>query len=207
MPEGHEQVVFRRGDAGGTAAERGWSEGDLAARLEPLRTSLRKARNEREYPLLDDKIITSWNGMMIAACAEAAAAFDDSRYRLRAEKAARFLLERMRSKSGELKRVYRNGTARQRAFLEDYAFLAEGLLALHRTTGEEQWLVEARRICDEMIVRFRDPEGGRLLLFRGRGRPDRPQHHRHRLGAAGAERRGGDQSSAGGAGNRGLFLQ
>ena len=160
MPEGHEQVVFRRGDAGGTAAEKGWSEGDLAARLEPLRASLRKARNEREYPLLDDKIITSWNGMMIVACAEAAAAFDDSRYRLRAEKAARFLLGRMRSKSGELKRVYRNETARQRAFLEDYAFLAEGLLALHRATGEEQWLVEARGICDEMIVRFRDPEGG-----------------------------------------------
>ena len=160
MPEGHEQVVFRRGAAGRIAAERGWSEADLAARLEPLRASLRKARNEREYPLLDDKIITSWNGMMIVACAEAAAAFDDSRYRLRAEKAARFLLGRMRSKSGELKRVYRNGTARQRAFLEDYAFLAEGLLALHRATGEEQWLVEARGICDEMIVRFRDPEGG-----------------------------------------------
>ena len=167
MPEGHEQVVFRRGAAGRIAAERGWSEADLAARAEPLRTSLRKARNEREYPLLDDKIITSWNGMMIAACAEAAAAFDDSRYRLRAEKAARFLLERMRSKSGELKRVYRNETAKQRAFLEDYAFLAEGLLALHRATGEEQWLVEAGRICDQMIVRFRDPEGGGLFFSEG----------------------------------------
>ena len=167
MPEGHEKVVFRRGDASRIAAERGWSEGDLSARLEPLRASLRKARNERENPLLDDKIITSWNGMMIAACAEAAAAFDDSRYRLRAEKAARFLLERMRSKSGELKRVYRNETAKQRAFLDDYAFLAEGLLALHRAAGEEQWLAEARRICDEMILRFRDPEGGGFFFSEG----------------------------------------
>ena len=167
MPEGDEEVVFRRRDAGRMAAERGWSEADLAARLEPLRTSLRQARDEREYPLLDDKIITSWNGMMIAACAEAAAAFDDSRYRLRAEKAARFLLERMRSKSGELRRVYRSETAKQRAFLEDYAFLAEGLLALHRATGKEQWLVEARRICDEMIGRFRDPEGGGFFFSEG----------------------------------------
>ncbi len=167
MPEGGESVVFRRNDAGRTAAERGWSEARLAARADPLRTSLGKARNEREYPLLDDKIIASWNGMMIAAYAEAAAVFDDPGYGLRAGKAARFVLERMRSKSGELKRVYRNEAAKQRAFLEDYAFLAEGLLALHIATGEERWLVEARGICDEMIGRFRDPDNGGFFFSEG----------------------------------------
>ena len=167
MPEGGEGVVFRRNDAGRNARERGWPEAELAARADPLRTSLRQARNEREYPLLDDKIIASWNGMMIAAFAEAGAAFDDPGYRLRAGKAARFVLERMRSKSGELKRVYRNEAAKQRAFLEDYAFLAEGLLALHLATGEEQWLVEARGICDEMIGRFRDPDSGGFFFSEG----------------------------------------
>ena len=167
MPEGGEGVVFRRNDAGRNARERGWPEAELAARADPLRTSLRQARNEREYPLLDDKIIASWNGMMIAAYAEAAAAFNDPGYGLRAGKAARFVLERMRSKSGELKRVYRNESAKQRAFLEDYAFLAEGLLALHLATGEERWLVEARGICDEMIGRFRDPDSGGFFFSEG----------------------------------------
>ena len=180
MPEGEGGVVFRHGDFDRVAEERNMTRTVLDQRVEELRALLRSARDERTYPLLDDKILTSWNGMMIAAYAEAAAVFDNDDYRRTAERAARFIADRLISSSGAIRRVYRNDVAKQRGFLDDYAYYAQGLMALHEATGDDAWLTQARQVSDEMIARFWDPasagfhysEGGSDLIARSKNGAD-----------------------------------
>ncbi len=128
--------------------------------LEPAFEKLRRARETRPFPLVDDKVLADWNGMTIAAMAKAGTAFREPRYRDAAERGARFLLDELRSDEGALLHVWRDGKARVEAFLDDYAFVARGLLVLHRETGEEKWLLEAERLVEEMEGRLRDPRGG-----------------------------------------------
>jgi hypothetical protein len=109
---------------------------------------------------VDDKILADWNGMMIAAMAKAGSAFHEPRYERAAKTAAAFLLDELRSPEGSLLHVWREGRARVEPFLDDYAFVARGLLVLHRESGDERWLAEAGRIMDEMEKRLRDPRGG-----------------------------------------------
>jgi uncharacterized protein YyaL (SSP411 family) len=98
--------------------------------------------------------------MMIAAMAKAASAFREPRYERAAKKAAAFLLDELRSEGGALLHVWRDGKARVPAFLDDYAFVARGLLVLHRESGERRWLDEAERLAEEMEKELRDPRGG-----------------------------------------------
>jgi len=142
-------------------AERGsMSREVLLSRLEPALQKLRAARAERQFPLVDDKVLTDWNGMAIAAMAEAGNALAEPRYRQAAEKAASFVLDELWSPKGPLLHVWREGHARLGAFLDDYAFLMRGLLVLHRTTGDAKWLEATERLADEMETRLRDPKGG-----------------------------------------------
>ncbi len=92
--------------------------------------------------------------------AKAGSAFAEPRYRDAAPKAAAFLLSELRSETGTLLHVWRNGKARVPAFLDDYAFVARALLVLHRESGERRWLEEAERLVDEMEKELRDPRGG-----------------------------------------------
>jgi uncharacterized protein YyaL (SSP411 family) len=132
----------------------------LRARLEPSLEKLRRAREERELPLIDDKVLADWNGMMIAAMAKAGSAFEEPRYLEAAARAASFLLDELRGETGKLLHVWRNGKARVPAFLEDYAFVSRGLITLHRESGEKRWLEAAERLVEEMEKELRDPEGG-----------------------------------------------
>ena len=95
--------------------------------------------------------------MMIAAYAEAYAAFGKESYRRAAESAARFVLERLGTPSGGLQRVYRNGVVKYAGYLEDYAHFAEGSIALYRATADRTWLDAAERIVDAMVERFWGP--------------------------------------------------
>src|SRR6476469_7556069 len=97
----------------------------------PPRSKLLAVRDRRPAPLRDDKVLTSWNGLMIAAYADGYRVLKDARYRQAAEKAADFLLATLRAPDGRLLRTYRAGRAKLAAYLEDYAFLAHGLLRLH----------------------------------------------------------------------------
>jgi uncharacterized protein len=106
----------------------------------------------------DDKIITAWNGLMIGALARGGAILHRDDYIRAAEKAATFVLQQMRSPNGELLRIYRMGHASIPGYLEDYAYLANGLLALHEATGSDQWLDAARTLCDQQIRLFWDEE-------------------------------------------------
>ena len=132
----------------------------LEARLAPLRARLLAVRDARPAPLRDDKVLTSWNGLMIAAYADGFRLLKDAAHRQAAEKAADFLLAKLRTPDGRLLRTYRGGTAKLPAYLEDYAFLAHGLLRLHAATGDPKRLAQARELTDRMIADFADTEQG-----------------------------------------------
>ena len=149
-------VIHLRGTYAQAANTIGEDDGTLAR----ARRALHRRRSEREYPLLDDKIITAWNGMMIAACAEAFRILGQERYRQAAEGAASFALEHLATPQGALKRVYRTDTAKHDGYLEDYAFFADGLLTLNAATGKQLWLDAASAIVDQMVERFWDPQAG-----------------------------------------------
>ncbi len=132
----------------------------LEAQLAPLRARLLAAREKRPAPLRDDKVLTAWNGLMIAAYADGYRVLRKDEYRRAAESAADFVLTRLRTADGRLLRTYRAGHAKLGAYLEDYAFLAHGLLQLHAATGDARWLREARALADRMIADFEDREDG-----------------------------------------------
>jgi uncharacterized protein len=132
----------------------------LESRLRPLRDKLLAVRGRRPAPLRDDKILTAWNGLMIAAYADAFRVFKNETYRKAAEKAAGFVLGRLREPGGRLLRTFRAGQAKLSAYLEDYAFLIHGLLRLHAATAEPRWLDEARSLTDRMLADFADPQDG-----------------------------------------------
>ena len=141
------------------AEEQGIPLEELMAMIEAGKHALLQAREERVHPLLDDKVLSSWNGLMLRALAESAAALGRGDYLDAAKKNADFLLANMVS-NGRLLRTYRQGQAKLLGYLEDYAFVADGLVALYEATFEPRWLDEAVRLADSMIDLFWDEELG-----------------------------------------------
>ena len=151
------------------AREFGLDEAALEELLVRGRATLLAAREARVPPLRDEKIITAWNGMMLAAVAEAAAILDRADYRGLAIHNADFLLREAR-RNGRLLRVVPRGQSIILGFQDDYAFLIHGLLALYEATFDLHWLEEARNLADEMIRLFWDDRGG--FFQTGRDQPD-----------------------------------
>jgi hypothetical protein len=123
------------------------------------RAPLLAARALRTPPLLDDKILAAWNGLMIQAFAQAAFAFDDPSYLRSAQRAADFVLHRMR-RDGNLSRVFVNGRAAGPAFLEDYAFMIAGLIDLYEADADPRWLREAIALQAVLDRDYLDHAGG-----------------------------------------------
>ncbi len=138
--------------------------------LSEARAHLFAARNRRVRPHRDDKVLSSWNGLMIGAFAEAAAALDDPAYLAAAEAAAQFLLTRLQSQ-GKLLRRYRDHDARYAGTLEDYSFVADGLLRLYHASGKASYLTEADRLSRRMIDEFWDEADGGFWM---RSKQDKP---------------------------------
>ena len=134
-------------------------QAELESRLVELRGTLLKARRQRPPLLRDDKVLTNWNGLMIQSLARGGALLQRPDYVAAAEKAALFLLSELRDDEGRLLHTYRAGKARLNAYLDDYAFLVGGLLALHEATGNAEWLNAARRLTDEQVALFWDVHG------------------------------------------------
>ena len=134
--------------------------GELERDLEAARSRLFELREARVHPATDDKVLAAWNGMAIAALAEAGRAFGDARYVEAAVRAAGFVLEHLRDGSGRLLRSWRDGRAGRPAFADDHASMADACLVLYETTFELRWFEHARSLADELVRRFRDPERG-----------------------------------------------
>jgi uncharacterized protein YyaL (SSP411 family) len=135
------------------------SVGELETSLDESRRILFERREKRVKPDRDEKILTAWNGLMTASFAEAGIVLDRPDYTGAARRNAEFILSNLRE-NGLLLRTWKDGRAKFNAYLEDYAFLAEGLLTLFETTGEARWLKEAIALTDRMVEEFWDNEGG-----------------------------------------------
>ena len=127
--------------------------------LRRCRATLFKIREQRIKPARDEKILTAWNGLMLASFAEAAATFERQDYLEAARRNARFVLSDMRQE-GLLFRTYKDGQAKLNGYLDDYAFFSEGLIALYEATGEIEWLKAALSLTDKMIEEFWDQNDG-----------------------------------------------
>lgn len=156
--EGHNILHMTR-DTATAAREFGLATAELEALLARGRERLYAARSKRLRPGLDDKVLTSWNGLMLAAFAEAGAVLGRDDYRAIAVRNAEFLLSQLQDQ-GRLLRTWKAGQAKILGFQEDYAYLIHGLLHLYEATFDLRWIEEARRLVDEMIRLFWDPEGG-----------------------------------------------
>ena len=127
---------------------------------ERIRERLLEVRAERVRPGTDDKRLTSWNGLMISALAEAGAVLGREDYLAAARGTANFLMTQMRDESGRLLRSFNKGEAKLRAYLEDHAMLLEGLLALYEATFEPQWYLAAVSEAEAILSGFGDDERG-----------------------------------------------
>ena len=148
-------------------AVRGWDFEPLRRNLADSRAKLLAVRDQRVRPGKDDKILASWNGLMIQALAQAAKVLDPQfwradaeRYREFAIRAADFVLKSMSRPDGRLLHTWRHGNAKLDAYLDDYAYLVNALLTLYEATFNERWIEEAARLADLMRQHFEDQEGG-----------------------------------------------
>jgi hypothetical protein len=133
---------------------------EAAAReLAPLRAKLLAERDRRPQPRKDDKVLASWNALVISALARGHQVFGDDRYRDAAERAARFVLTAMRT-DGHLLHTWRAATAHVPAFLDDYAFLLAATVDLYETTFDPKWLEHARSLAADMTEALWDPKSG-----------------------------------------------
>ena len=146
-------------EADSFSAEQGLPLPQLEDMIHHAKKTLLDRREERVHPLLDDKVLASWNGLMLRSFAEAAVGLGRADYLEAAVKNANFLLDAMKLQ-GRLLRTYREGRAKLLAYLEDYAFVADGLLALYEATFEPRWLTEAVSLTDSMVELFWDEDAG-----------------------------------------------
>ena len=139
-------------------------EGETADRIEALRKTLYAHREKRIHPLKDDKVLTDWNGLMIAAFAQGYTVLGDEAYLAAAQSAADFALTTLRLPDGKLLKRARNDQAGLTAHLQDYAFLSWGLIELYQASFEPKYLKAALELTDYMLEHFWDKEEGGLFM-------------------------------------------
>jgi len=154
-------ILHLAGDIAHVAKQRGLDPVATARRLEAVRERLLESRSGRPRPHRDDKVLTSWNGLMIAAVARAAQVLGEPDYADAAARAMAFVQENLVRDDGRLLARWRNGDAAHLGYLDDYAFLAWANLELYEATFEPAYLAEGRRLVDAMNALFADDvEGG-----------------------------------------------
>jgi uncharacterized protein YyaL (SSP411 family) len=157
-------ILHLRKALGELASDLNLSQQDLQGHLEVILQKLFAYREKRVHPMKDDKILTDWNGLMIAALAKGAQAFDELEYAEAARRAADFILENMRKPDGRLWHRYRDGQAGVEANLDDYAFLVWGLIELYEAIFEARHLEIGLELTNDMVRHFWDEDGGGLYL-------------------------------------------
>jgi len=163
--EGHSIPNLLHGSLEAQAARSGTEETAFVDKADALRHRLFLRREERVHPGKDDKVLTSWNGLMIASLAKAAAAFDRPEYAEAASSAARFVLEKLRTSEGRLLARYRDGDAAFPGYIDDYAFLTWGLIELYQATFEPELLHVATSLTKDAVRLFWDEDGGGFYFY------------------------------------------
>ncbi len=161
-PEGNFEganILNIKQDLAEVAAHERLTVEELEATLDNAHQILFAAREKRIKPGRDEKMLTAWNGLMLASFAEAGAILDRPDYSAIGKKNARFVLNNLR-RDGLLLRSRKDGESKLNAYLEDYSFYIDGLLTLFETTGELEWFIAARDLCDVMITEFWDDDEG-----------------------------------------------
>jgi uncharacterized protein YyaL (SSP411 family) len=154
--EGH-NILRITADLETVAQEMGIDAEAANRQLLAARQKLYDARAQRIWPGLDDKVLTAWNGLMLAAFAEAGRVLGRPDYTTIAIQNAQFLHTHLRRENGRLLRTWKAGSeAKYNAYLEDYAYLADGLLALYQTTFDPRWFAWAQELAEVMLAHFRD---------------------------------------------------
>lgn len=157
--EGHNILYVPNSDE--IAAERlGLSVDELRAKITQIKDTLYAARTQRVHPGLDDKILTAWNGLMLASLAEAARTLNRDDYRAAAVRCGEFLLDNLMTAEGRLLRTHKGGQSKLNGYLEDYAAMIDALLELYQATFEERWFVAARDLADYALEHFSAEDGG-----------------------------------------------
>jgi uncharacterized protein YyaL (SSP411 family) len=163
--EGGRSILHLANSIEAAAARFGRGREDVSISLARDRARLLEERSKRRRPAIDDKILTSWNGLAISAFAYAYQALQEERFLTAAEKAADFLLTRLMMKDGRLFRRYREGDVAVPATLEDYSLLVLGLIDLYEADLRSRWLEHAVKLAERMIELFWDrEEGGGFIL-------------------------------------------
>jgi hypothetical protein len=157
-------ILFTGKSLADIASEMKLPEDELKQKLHSARTKLFEVREKRIHPHKDDKILTDWNGLMIAALARGAQVLGDKAYADAAENAVEFILDRLRKPDGRLLHRYRDGEASIAAHLDDYSFLVWGLIETYEATFDARYLTTALEFNKEMIHRFWDERGGGLYF-------------------------------------------
>jgi uncharacterized protein len=142
------------------AREMGIPVAELQDRLGAIRMRLLERRRKRERPATDDKVMTDWNGLTIAAMARAGSLLDETPYVDAAERAATFVLDKLKGPTGTLQHTHRAGQSRIDALLDDYAFFIDALIELHAAASHQRFLDEALRLQAEQDARLWDDKGG-----------------------------------------------
>jgi len=133
---------------------------DQRESLSHLRQKLFEVRDKRVHPARDEKILTSWNGLMLSAFSEAARVLSGDDYLQVAQRNAEFILSNLRTSEGRLLHVWKDGKAKINGYLEDYTHLIFGLLELYQTTFEPRWYIAARELAEIMLEHFSSSDGG-----------------------------------------------
>jgi len=155
-------ILSRVHDDGALAETHGLSTSQVAASLADARARLLARRSQRAQPARDDKALAAWNGLAIAAFAEAGRAFGEPRYVDAAARSAEAIVAGLLGPDGVLGRSWKDDRASGSGVLEDYADLADGLLALYEATFDERWFSTAVVLMERILARFTDPDGGFL---------------------------------------------
>jgi len=143
--------------------EKGWTEVFFDQELKKLKKRLLNIRSERVFPGIDDKVLTGWNAMTVKGLAHAAVIFDEPRYLDLGRDIITTLLNNQWD-GNQLKRNFKNGYSTIDAFLEDYAHMIDGLIALHQADLEENWINAAVSLTEKAIQEFSDEKSGMFFF-------------------------------------------
>jgi len=158
--ENYENILFKSDSDKEIADKYKITESELKIQVSNAKELLLNERSKRIRPALDDKIITSWNSLMLKAYIDAYKAFGNEKHLNTALNNANFINTKIKSLDNRLYRNYKNGKASINAFLDDYAFTIEAFISLYQITFDEKWLEDAMQLADYSITHFYDNTSG-----------------------------------------------